>query len=229
MTTDETKVILGTLKAAYPKTFATLKPTDANSMIALWAKMFADDAAKIVIAAVEAFIATDDKGFPPAIGQIKMQIAKIVGGKEKTELEAWGEVKQALSRSGYNATEEFKKLDPVIRRIVGGPSQLKEWAMLDMERLDSVIASNFQRSYKACEKSYREYLALPTAVRELISSVSTGAEIEQKALPVSVGAIVSEVKTAIIGESMPMRMSEKPLTPEEFEARRAEILEAMEI
>lgn len=227
MDIDEAKLILGTLKAAYPKTFADLKKADANNMVMLWANMFADDDIKIVKSAVEAFISTDDKGFPPAIGQIKTRIANITGGVQKSELEAWADVKRALCHSLYNSKEEFEKLDPVIKRIVGSPSQLKEWAQAELSVFDTVIASNFQRSYKACEKNYRESLCLPSAVSGLIKELAAAKTLEnaqerQKALPVSVEAIVNEAK-AQIGKP-PERPTHKPLTEEEFEKRRQELL-----
>lgn len=229
MTIQQMGQVMDILTVAYPAYYK--KSTDEERIMAcqLWAQMFADDEPKIVVAAVKAFIAADDKGFPPAIGQIKTHIAKIVGGNQKSELEAWAEVKKALSNSGYHSTEEFEKLDLVIKRIVGGPSQLREWAQADINTLDTVIASNFQRSYRACEKSYREHLTLPSAVRDLISSVADSMEPpkepEQKSLPVSVEAIVQEFKqTVSAGEYIPTRTTEIRLSPEEFEKRRKEIL-----
>lgn len=231
MTRDETTVIMAAISAAYPRLYASQEDADIDAAISLWTEMFADDAPEVVAAAVKSFIANDEKGFPPVIGQIKAHVVKIIGGTEKSELEAWGEVKKALSNSGYHAAEEFAKLDPVIQRIVGSPSQLREWAMADIDVVDSVIASNFQRSYRASAKQHREYLALPSQVKDFIKAASESMAFEKainqpepKALPISVTAVINQSKAAISGVGHPQHVAPKSLTPEQFEARKAGIL-----
>ena len=44
---------------------------------------------------------------------------------------------------------EFEKLPEEVRRVVGHPSQLYEWAMLDTREVNTVIASNFRRAWRA--------------------------------------------------------------------------------
>lgn len=232
MTSNETTMIMAVLYAAYPQFYAKKTPDEIDSIVALWAEMFVDDPAEIVTAAVKSFISTDTKGFPPVIGIIKDHVLRVTQPPQKTALEAWAEVKNALSRSNYHASEEFAKLDPVIQRIVGAPSQLREWAQADIDTLDSVIASNFQRSYRACEKNYRESLCLPSAVSSLIKELSSAKTLaaepekqEPKALPVSVEAIVNEVRE-IVGEP-PARPEYNPMSQEDFEKRKQEILKQL--
>jgi len=242
MTPEEQKrleqigAVMDILTVAYPQYYKNVSEDEKYAASLLWANMFADDSIEVVVAAVKTFIATDEKGFPPVIGQIKAHVAKIIGGAEKSELEAWGEVKRALRNSGYHAAEEFAKFDPVIQRIVGSPSQLREWSTVANDVVDSVIASNFQRSYRASAKQYREYLALPNHIKDFIKATSdrmalnrVTAEPEQKALPISVEAVINEAKAAITMAPPPKREIPKLLTPEEFEARKAEILKAIDI
>ena len=85
----------------------------------------------------------------------------------------WSEkVKNAIRNSLYNAKEEYYKLPENIQRLVGSPSTLREWAMLDISELDTVVQSNFMRSYKARQEHEKEYLALPKSVREITQEVA---------------------------------------------------------
>lgn len=186
MTKDETLALMGIIQTAYPQFYRGMKKEQAENTVNLWATMFADDCIEVVRAAVESFIVTDTKGFPPTIGIIKDYVIKVTSPPVKSELEAWAEVKKALARSGYNSKEEFAKLDDDIQRVVGSPNQLREWAMVEIPTLDSVIASNFQRSYRAVAKANREYRALPSAVTDIVNALSQKMTIStnpQKALP----------------------------------------------
>lgn len=174
MTYDETLAIMGVLKAAYPGYYRDMKRSEAESIVSLWAEMFKDEPAKLVAIAVKAHIASDQKGFPPHIGAIKDAIAKIKQPDQMTELEAWGCVRKAISNGIYGSADEFGKLPDIVKRLVGSPNQIKEWAMMDADTVNSVVASNFQRSFKARAASEREYLALPTDVRDTIALLSDG-------------------------------------------------------
>ena len=72
------------------------------------------------------------------------------------------------------ARAEFDKLPPVIQRLVGAPSQLQEWAQMDSDTVNSVVASNFQRSYRARAKNERDYLALPSSVKSYMATLADG-------------------------------------------------------
>lgn len=172
MTREETIKVLAVLKAAYPAFYRGMKADELNGIVNLWASQFEGDDYKTVGAAVQAHIATDTKGYPPHIGAIKAAIRKITQPDEMSEMEAWGYVSRALRNSGYNSVTEFDKLPPVVQRIVGSPSQLREWAMMDSDTVQSVVQSNFMRSYRVRAQSEREYLALPESVRELMGQLA---------------------------------------------------------
>lgn len=174
MTRDDTLDLLSVLKAAYPNFYRDMTRNDANHVIDLWSEMFKDDPAELVALAVKAHIATDKKGFPPHIGAIKDAIVKIKQPDEMTELEAWGLVQKALRNGYYGAQEEFDKLPPVVQRLVGSPNQLREWSLMDTETVSSVVASNFQRSYKVRAAKEREFLALPSAVQQTMTQIAAG-------------------------------------------------------
>ncbi len=172
MTKKEMKAILAVLKAAYPNFCRDMQGEDLQSVVDIWTDMFKDDSVEVVAIAVKAHIAKDAKGYAPHIGAIKNAIVKLYSQDELTELEAWELVRKAIRNSGYEAREEFAKLPPVVQRLVGSPNQLREWAMMDSDVLGSVVASHFQRSYRARMESEREYLALPSDVRNTMARLS---------------------------------------------------------
>ena len=167
MTRQETGIIMDILTTAYPAFYNGRNAPDMRMTINLWAEMFAEDDVKIVAAAVKALIATDDKGFPPHIGAVKGRIRQISNPDEMTEQEAWTHIAKALRNSSYNAEEEFSKLPPILQDVVHAPQQLREWARMDEATVQSVVASNLQRSFRAKAQSRRDFEALPKDVQAL--------------------------------------------------------------
>lgn len=173
MTYDETLIIMGTLRVAYPQYYRNMTQKDAESAAALWAEMFSCDDLPMVIAAVKAFIAVDTKGFPPHIGAIKEQIAKIKeysSDDELTEAEAWKMVSDASK--GYYGARDFDDFPKDIKRIVGSRNMLHTWGMLPEDEVETVVASNFMRSYRAIKAYNREHQKLPEATLNFIQLLS---------------------------------------------------------
>ena len=167
MTIQEMAQIIDILSIEYPQ-ISQKTDEEKTAMVNLWAGMFADDQWQMVAMAVKAFMASDEKGFPPHMGQIKAIINKMTIPPElkMNELEAWALVNRAAQNSAYGAEEEFARLHPIVQRLVGSPNQLRAWAMMDEDAVSSVVASNFQRSYRAEVAKQKELLSLPSDVRE---------------------------------------------------------------
>lgn len=190
MTREETLAIMSVLKAAYPAYYKGLTRNDAESVVDLWTEMFKDDSAQVVAVAVKAHIASDSKGFPPHIGAIKDAIAKLYNPDQMTALEAWEYVRQAMRGASMSpsscvyingitdgkttAERNFERLPELVQRIVGKPSQLAQWADMDAEVVNSVIASNFQRSFNARAAHEREFLTLPSDVKNAMQAIAAG-------------------------------------------------------
>ena len=172
MTRQETLAIMSVLKAAYPAYYRDMKREEANAVVDLWTAMLNDYSAQEVTVAVKAHIATDKKGFPPHIGAIIDAIQKTRQKDDMTEIEAWGYIDRATRNASYYAREEFDKLPPILQRLVRSPQQLKDWALMDRDTLQSVVASNFQRSFRARAQHEREYLSLPSDVREQMALIA---------------------------------------------------------
>ena len=127
---------------------------------------------QIVSAAAKAYINADTKGFPPSIGQIREKINLLTQPRSMTEQDAWNRIRRAVSNSGYHAVDEFEALPPILKQMVGSPNQLREWGMMDADELQTVVASNFMRSYRVREKNEREIEALPASVKNVMLQIS---------------------------------------------------------
>lgn len=179
MNKSEAATILSILKVGYPNFYKDLSGQEVKNTINLWTTMFANDSALVVTEAVKALMCT--LKFPPTIADVKEKIALITQPEVMTEIEAWSRVKGAMSY--YNAGPAFEGLDPILQRLVGSPSQLREWAVMDVETINSVVQSNFMRSYRARAASEREYLALPESAKELIDLLAAAKSIPEYTKP----------------------------------------------
>lgn len=168
MTRDETKALLAILKAAYPNFYKDMTKEDAKNIVDLWTTMFADEKPQIVVEAVKSLICI--LKYPPTIADVKEKIAMITHPDEMTEMEAWDRVRRAISY--YNASENFANLPSILQKIVGSPNQLREWALMDMETINSIVQSNFMRSYKARVVKEKEFAMLPQSTKQLIAELS---------------------------------------------------------
>lgn len=180
MTRNETLQILSILRKAYPVFYKNISKEEAVEITDLWHTMFEGDDVLLVIAAVKAFIATDDKGYPPVIGVIKKKMREISQPGAMSEMEAWQLVKKAASNSSYHAKEEFDKLPPTIQKIIGDHNTLRDWGIMDTEKFDTVLQSNFMRSFRISSEREKEYMALPPSVREFSRQIAS--EMEMKKL-----------------------------------------------
>lgn len=177
MTVEESGAVMDVLTVAYPSFYARQTDDEKYTAAQLWAGMFESYPVKLVLGAVKAFIATDAKGFPPSIGAIMEKVRKITEPEEMTEVEAWSLVSKALRNSIYGSKEEFAKLPPEIQSVLGDPSTLRAWAMDDSYN-ESVVSSNFMRSYRARAASVREFKALPADVRQMALDMGSGLKLE---------------------------------------------------
>lgn len=159
MNDEETKKILASLTVAYP----SLADDKAMPRVRLWSSMFADEPYELVNAAVKTYIASDTKGFPPAIGKIKQLCLSLLESKNISEAEAVSLILKATRNGIYGSEEEFAKLPSVCQRIVVSPDRLKDWAQLDSDEVNTVIASNLRRAYVAEKTREQEVKALPAA------------------------------------------------------------------
>lgn len=173
MTTADATYILAVLKVAYPGSFSKLTDTDANATVEVWAKMFADEPVDLVTAAVKAIITEQTGEFAPTIGAVKQKIRELTTPEAMTAQEAWVLVARAAANCDLlNPEPEFQKLPPDVQRAVGSPRQLRDWGLVEEGAFQTVVASNFRRTWEAQQKRDAAKAALPAELRELVTGLA---------------------------------------------------------
>lgn len=171
MNIEQTAMVLSVLKAAYPHAFKDMSKKDGEAMLNLWAGMFAEDSYAEVNSAVGALIATRTAGYSPTVGEVKEQLHRLKHSNDIDEASAWALVSKACRNSSYHSREEFDKLPPEVQAAVGSPEQLKQWAGMDAETVESVVASNFKRSFRVNAQRAAEVSKLPPQIRQMIGGI----------------------------------------------------------
>lgn len=190
MDRDETIAVMAVLKAAYPAYYRGMARKDAEKVVDLWEATFAYFPYGLVSAAVTSLIAADEKGFPPHIGAVMGKMRLLTQDRSMTEQEAWAIVARAVRgasmgaetriyRDGAldrrtSAERKFETLPPLMQRLVGSPDQLAQWALLSEDELHTVVASNFQRSYRAAYAAEQDIARLPEDVKRMVAALPDG-------------------------------------------------------
>lgn len=165
MTREETIELLMMVQAAFPN----YKPQDKTVAVNTWFLMLSDYPYQQVQMALKAYIATDTSGFAPRIGQIIDKIQMITNPAELNEMEAWSLVSKALRNGNYKSREEFEKLPDLVKEAVGSPENIHNWAQSDIKNIESVIQSNFIKSYRLVMSRQKEIQKLPKDIKSMIS------------------------------------------------------------
>ncbi|MBO6015294.1 MAG: hypothetical protein J6S50_05680 [Oscillospiraceae bacterium] len=164
MTREETKRIITAICTVWPN----YQPPSMADAIDLWTALLADYTYQIVSAALQTYIMAGH-AFAPTPGQLVATIPKKEG---RTELEAWDMVRRSLRNGIYGAKAEYEKLPEDVRKAVGSPDQLRAWAMAPEDETETVMQSNFLRSYRAVQERKRTIDALPEKVRDILMEVN---------------------------------------------------------
>lgn len=166
MERNEFSVLVKAMKAVYsdPKFIADKDAFD------VWYELLKDIPYAICQTAIHKYMVTNR--FPPTIADIRQNATAIVEPETMSEGEAWSLVYKAICNSAYHAKEEFDKLPKECQKAVGNPTILREWAGLEITEVNTVIQSNFMRSYKVEVKRSQEYKQLPQSTREIVGKLA---------------------------------------------------------
>lgn len=154
MTRDEFRKIANMLNAAYSEkgyTFIASKEQAEG-----WYELLSDLDYTICSKAVVNIVTTTEK--PPKVATIRNAYFELTTEGGMTEGEAWAMVREGIRNGIYGAVDEFGKFPPDIKRAVGAPMSLSEWAMMSSDDVETVIHSQFLRAYRevrAMEKQER--------------------------------------------------------------------------
>lgn len=175
MTREECKQLIMVCEATYPNS----RTSNPQETLNAWFFILEEFDYQTIMAALKIYIHTSNSAFAPSVSQL---IAMARKPKELTapqEVDIWREIRPAIRNGIYHAEEEFEKLSPMAQRMVGDAGQIREWAQLPSEDIDTVIQSNFKKRCEAMIKRNKEIAEMPKEVRLMIESVNvSGKQIE---------------------------------------------------
>ena len=170
--------LLSVLEAEYPQSFSRLTDEQKELKKQLWVKEFAHDNAKVVYAAAR-ILMRDGREFAPSSGQIREKMNSLAEKETLEPQQAWAMVAKACTNGYYGYKKEFEKLPDEVQKVVGRAEQLKEWAIMDAEVFQSVIASNFMRNYRVSVEREKELSRIPVEIRNMLGGIVNTKEIEE--------------------------------------------------
>lgn len=163
--------------------YPNYKPNNLSETVDVWNMMLEEYSYNQVSIALKAYVTSDTSGFAPSVGEIVAKMQLVSQPQELDGMTAWGLVSKALRNGTYGAVEEFNKLPPLVRQAVGMPDNLKNWATSDYQTIETVIQSNFLRTYETVVKRANEINRMPDNIKSLIEKTNANsykAQIEQK-------------------------------------------------
>lgn len=167
MTREETQQLLLSISALYPN----FNPQDKSMTVDAWHWALNDYPVTAVKAALAIYVKTNNTGFAPSVSQLIGCMYMPRDNQKMTEGEAWALVKKAIQNSTYDSEAEFDMLPPAVQQAVGGAKMLREWAMTDSDEVNTVIMSNFQRSYRIAADRERFTEKVPLTVATALAQI----------------------------------------------------------
>lgn len=166
MTRDEVKQILMRIQVTYPN----WKPSgDIALVVDVWHEYLATYSYKEILGAVKAYVMSDTSGFAPTVGQVLAKLRVLAEEDSISELEAWAMVSKALRNGLYGSETEFEKLPNLVKKAVGSPENLRNWAMTEEKTVETVVMSQFLSAYKTVTKREKEIATIPHELRIAVS------------------------------------------------------------
>lgn len=155
---------------------------DQDAAYDLWASAFRDDPFELVQTAVMALIQTDPGEFRPTIAKVRRKMHDMVYGRSISETEAWLLVKNSLNEAQQGpetlrgAKSAWQKLPEDIRKLVT-PKQLLDWNSVEAETMDTVIQSNFMRSYRDIRDRRYEKEAMSASLLRQVKAIEASSKV----------------------------------------------------
>ena len=190
MNRKETQGVLALLRAAYPNFYKDMPKQDLLAVVNLWQMQFAEMDVNLVLAAVNALISSRVEGYPPTIGAVKEKAAGLVLASQLPETEAWALVSRAARNGAYGAEKEFAKLPLLVQSAVGNAQQLRAWAVMETQEVETVVASNFMRTYRQLAARQKEQELLPGSVKNSLPGLQGLPAGEEGVKGLSAGTVV---------------------------------------
>jgi hypothetical protein len=139
-----------------------------EALTELWTKMLSDTSFEIAQVAIEKFLS--ESVYPPTIADIRQRVADITVIPEKTGIEAWGDVKQAIRQYGsYNEKRAMDSLMGVTRKVV----EAVGFRTLCMSENEMADRAHFLKVYDNLAKREQEDSKLLLSTKESMQRIQT--------------------------------------------------------
>ena len=137
MTEQETNKILAMITEIYPSFRKDRNPGITSQV---WHTVLKDKHYIDVQDALQEFIRTDTKGFPPAPGAL-LAIADRIGQWDEVPcpLTTGRLIRRAIRHGPEYAEKEFSAFPPEIRNIIGSPEDLRAWAAVEKQQQGKIL------------------------------------------------------------------------------------------
>lgn len=176
MTRDETKKIV----AAVVQTYPNFKPENLSGMVDTWHMFLSDFDYESIKLALRAYVMSSNSGFAPSVSQLIGMLHKPKELSQMGEAEAWALACSAIRDGLYHSKENFDRLPKLVQEAVGSHEQIKAWAMMSEEDVESVVASNFKKAYKRAVDRDMEIAKMPGEMLAMIGQTANRVMIEEE-------------------------------------------------
>lgn len=165
MERDDVKKMVGYMMGAYPGYYSRLQSSAVENQINVWTDIFKDYPVRDVAVGLKAYISAVPGGFPPSPGDIIEFMNRGKNPGNRAAIEAWNLVRKAVNRPRDQLQAAFDILPEPVKIVVGSPDTLMAWGNVNIEEFETVIQSNFLRSYDATIKRLAIDQKLPEVMR----------------------------------------------------------------
>ena len=156
MTEEQVAKILTVISSIYDN----FHPMDMKMTLTAWSAVLRNADPEAIEKALIAYISQDNAFAPKPGTLLQMATPK---PEYLNEMQAWSMVRKAICNGLYGAEKEFEKFPDEVKRAVGDPGQLRAWAQGDIESLQTVVQSNFLRTYRGVLKAEDDRLKIGMA------------------------------------------------------------------
>lgn len=151
MNTTEVKKLMQHLQGVYPDYAGYRSEEILVLQISSWSKILAPYDMKQIATATAVYV-KNNKFHPKPSDLIELVDQIFDDGSYPNEAEAWAYVKASIVDYRNRLTDFMQAWDnftPEIKRALGDEYMIVDWSRISDTELDTVIASNFQRTYRS--------------------------------------------------------------------------------
>ena len=144
---EEARQLIMTMVVVYPN----MQVNDATIMplIRLYERVFKNYTYDELSQALEVYVSSNTSGFAPTPAHL-IDIIETAYESEGTidESEVWSMIYTAICRSSVCAKDDYENFPPIVKKVVGSASQLREWGQTATETVDDKIRNSVLWTYR---------------------------------------------------------------------------------